>query len=515
MKIAFVPRSRVDELTKLRASILTKEMAQYSAATAETSLILIGMFDEDDAIVGYVAVNRPQDGHKTPHVEEEWKQACEIRGLMLSKAHRGQGLGSLLMHAALRFAQVSGYHITIASARYALVSWYKKFGFVPRPQATFKIGEVTYVPGFLRVNTIHPVIGHWPGTWELPYQPSCPNVCVHGNGSTEVTCKQIVRADVLDAPFLPSPQVRRACIDAETIRTTPPDPTSLVHAIAEARGVHPNTVLPGPGSSALMYAVFPQWFSEGSKVLLLTPTYAEYPHILHSLGCIVDEVPETVDVANIIRTTGSKYDGIVLVNPNSPSGNHMTGLESVLQCVDITTRVWVDETYIDYVGESASLERFASQSPNVVVCKSMSKCYALSGARVAYLVGNGVQLEAILHPPWWVSRIAQKLAIAALSPESRAYYAHEMKKTRDTVAHMIVKLRECGLDTIGRPVASFITCTCPEDADTLIKDLKKQNVYIRTAKGYPNCVRIAAQSPSKTERMIRAIRETLQKNQVL
>jgi histidinol-phosphate/aromatic aminotransferase/cobyric acid decarboxylase-like protein len=45
----------------------------------------------------------------------------------------------------------------------------------------------------------------------------------------------------------------------------------------------------------------------------------------------------------------------------------------------------VDETYIDYAGSGESVESLTAVHPNLVVCKSMSKAYALSGARVAYL----------------------------------------------------------------------------------------------------------------------------------
>lgn len=511
MKIDFVPSSRVDELARLRMAILTKEMAQYTTATKETSPIRIGIYDSSDRIAGYVAINRPEDGHKTPHIDDSWKDACEIRGLMVSRNHRGQGLGSLLMYAALRFAQVSGYTLMIGSARDTLVTWYQTFGFIPYPDESYTIGQQTYIPGYLRVQDIRPIIGQCPVSWCLPFPPATPNACVHGNGSTEVNDTDIIRADVLDAPFLPSPDVRRIVHDAmdmQYIRTTPPDPIHLKNALAEARGVRVDHILVGPGSSALMYTVFPQWFSRGSKILLVTPTYAEYPHLLNSIGCQVDEVPETRDVVDIIASRGSEYDGIVMVNPNSPSGSYIDDLERGLKHVDITTRVWIDETYIEYVGQHTSLEKYASRSPNVVVCKSMSKCYALSGVRVAYLVGSGVQLEGILHPPWWVSRVAQTLAIAALTPQSRVYYAEQIIETKKIVDYMIHMLRKCGLETIGSPVASYITCMVHgNDANSLVDALKAQGIYIRVARGYPNSVRIASQPWRKTRRLLAAIHE--------
>src|SRR6266576_385362 len=63
------------------------------------------------------------------------------------------------------------------------------------------------------------------------------------------------------------------------------------------------------------------------------------------------------------------------------------------------------------------------RSENVIVCKSMSKVYALSGARVAYLCAGPHQLEELraLTPPWVVSLPAQVAAVRALNDP--AYYA--------------------------------------------------------------------------------------------
>ena len=40
--------------------------------------------------------------------------------------------------------------------------------------------------------------------------------------------------------------------------------------------------------------------------------------------------------------------------------------------------IWVDETYIDYVAGAKSLESLTQSHEELIICKSMSKCYALS-----------------------------------------------------------------------------------------------------------------------------------------
>ena len=48
------------------------------------------------------------------------------------------------------------------------------------------------------------------------------------------------------------------------------------------------------------------------------------------------------------------------------------------------TRVWVDETYIEYAGEG-NRRAFAARRHNVMVCKSMSKVYALSNTGSVFM----------------------------------------------------------------------------------------------------------------------------------
>ena len=91
---------------------------------------------------------------------------------------------------------------------------------------------------------------------------------------------------------------------------------------------------------------------------------------------------------------------------NNPTGRHVErdDLARILCRLPADSRCWVDEAYVDYVGSDQSLEQFAASSTNVVVCKSLSKVYALSGMRAAYLVGGSHIVDAlrVLTPPWAV-----------------------------------------------------------------------------------------------------------------
>src|SRR5262249_2611030 len=115
------------------------------------------------------------------------------------------------------------------------------------------------------------------------------------------------------------------------LRTSPPTHCEgLIAAIARARGVAPDNILPGAGSSDLIFRALRQWLTPQSHALILDPTYGEYSHVLEQvIGCTVDRLtlrPEDdyrVGLARLEAALADRYDLVVLVNPNSPTGSHI------------------------------------------------------------------------------------------------------------------------------------------------------------------------------------------------
>src|SRR5882724_2332369 len=141
--------------------------------------------------------------------------------------------------------------------------------------------------------------------------------------------RELIGADVLDAWFDPSPRVLDTLREylPFLLRTSPPTHAEgLVEAIAEARGLDPCTILPGAGSSSLIFSCLPALIESGSTVLLLDPMYGEYGHFArHRLGANVTAyklAPEcgfsicTDDFSRMTREASPA--AVLLVNPNSP-----------------------------------------------------------------------------------------------------------------------------------------------------------------------------------------------------
>lgn len=312
----------------------------------------------------------------------------------------------------------------------------------------------------------------------------------------------VVNADVLDAWFPPAPKALLALRDhlPWLLRTSPPtDCGGFLEVVAEQRGVPAECLLPGGGSSDLMFLALPRWLDSGSRVTLLDPTYGEYRHILdHVVGCEVDALPLRraegygVDLGALQRSA-AESNLLILVNPNSPTGQHVARSELVqlLDAVPASTRVWIDETYVEYVGTAESLEQDVVRRKNAVVCKSMSKVYALSGARAAYLCGSTALLAPLRRsvPPWAVSLPAQVAAVAAL--QSPDYYAARYVEThalRGELAKALAALP--GVDVLVG-CANFLLCHLDDGLPTaaeVVARCREAGVFLRDAQAMGRCM---------------------------
>jgi histidinol-phosphate/aromatic aminotransferase/cobyric acid decarboxylase-like protein len=175
----------------------------------------------------------------------------------------------------------------------------------------------------------------------------------------------------------------------------------------------------------------------------------------------------------------------------------------------------VDETYIEYAGGvQQSLEQAASASENLIVCKSMSKVYALSGARVAYLCAGPHQLEELraITPPWVIGLPAQVAAVYALQDPD--YYAARYSETAGLRDELADRLRSLGWEVIPG-VANFLLCHLPERGPTaaaVVQECRGHGLFLRDAAAMgaglgDRTVRIAVKDSVTSARMFQVLKQ--------
>ncbi len=460
----------------------------------------------------------------------------EIRLLTVLAEHRDSDLAATLMVAAFRWIESRGGTRVVAIGRDEVAGMYLRGGMLPTGltvtsgAVSFELMHADVLQVRADFDALEPVVAAIERAvdWRLHVPLRKPAACFHGGESFDAVGTSfddlgrrhgVINADVLDAWFPPAPAVIETLTDdlGWLLRTSPPvDCAGLVEAIAAARDLEVTSILPGAGSSDLIFRALPHWLTRDSRVVLLDPTYGEYAHVLDKVvGCHVDRLPldpatsYQVDLPRLVELVASGPDLVVLVNPNSPTGRHLTvdDIGVLLAAAPPSTRLWVDETYVDYVGES--VESLIGQHDSLIVCKSMSKAYALSGARVAYLAAAPHQLEELraLTPPWVVGLPSQVAATRAL--ESSDYYAARWSETHELRDRLSDGLGQLGWDVVPGS-ASFVLAHLPPDGPTageVLAAARRQGLYLRdtTSMGGTvddRAVRLAVKDAETIDRML-------------
>ncbi|NGO14404.1 histidinol-phosphate aminotransferase family protein [Streptomyces sp. HC44] len=475
----------------------------------------------------------------------------EVRILTVEPRWRATAAAPLLMYAALRWIAARGGRRVAAMGRTELLDMYLAVGLRPVGRTvhsgalTFEVltGSVTELTKLAtdRYGTTLERLGSevdW--RLDMTFAPG-PDGCEHGGASFAAIGTdfrslhrrhRVVAADVLDAWFAPAPGVRAALAEdpAWAARTSPPTGAEgLLAEIATARGLPAETLAVGAGSSDLIFRAFGRWLTPESRVLLLDPGYGEYAHVTERvIGCRVDrfrlrrEDGWRIDPDRLSAAVASgHYDLVVVVNPNNPTGRHAPAAElrSLIAAAPARTRWWIDEAYLGYVDLTESLAGLAVTDPRVVVCTSLSKMYALSGMRAAYLVAEPNTAAQLRRwtPPWPVSLPAQLAAVAALrDPE---YYSDRWRRTHALRRQLAADL--AGLDetmVVEETVANFLTVILPSggpSAAQLVHECRRHDVYLRdlsplSPEYQGRTVRIAVKDTAENARIVAACQAALE-----
>ena len=474
----------------------------------------------DNTVVGFVAITPPNPhGYsidkyfsraETPVVYDDG--LYEVRLLTVVESSRHTLLAALLMYGALRYAQSQGARVIVAIGRREVMNLYERAGLQSHGLHA-QAGDVTYELMSAEVESLcshlskfSRLIQRFERSVDIAEIPGMPHEsesgCFHGGAFWEVIGdtfetlerrESIISADVLDAWFEPAPAVVQAlerCLSF-ALKTSPPTGgEGMRHVIARARGVSKNSILTGAGSSNLIFTALRGWVTPSSRVLILDPMYDEYAHVLEQvIGARVDRLRLSrthgyqIDRQQLKDSFSRGYDWVILVNPNSPTGRHLPRhqLEHLMAEAPKATRFWIDETYVDYVSEEQSLEVHAATSSNVVVVKSMSKAYALSGVRAAYLCASPGLVRETLRwsPPWAVSLPGQIAACKAFA--SLDYYRARWRETAILRGELQAGLEAQGWDVVPG-CANFLLCHLPRsapDAEESVAKVRARGLFIR------------------------------------
>ncbi|MGH8186857.1 MAG: histidinol-phosphate transaminase, partial [Steroidobacteraceae bacterium] len=189
-----------------------------------------------------------------------------------------------------------------------------------------------------------------------------------------------------------------------------PQPAELITHLAALYGVAPENVLAGRGSDEGIDLLVRAFCRAGQdSVLICPPTFGMYKVSARIQGAGVVEVPLVkergfaLDVAAVLAAWHSGVKLVFACTPNNPTGNLLEADAIQSLCSELAGRavVVVDEAYIEFA-RTESLIRTLDRFENLVVLRTLSKAFALAGARCGALIAHAdiVRLLARVITPY-------------------------------------------------------------------------------------------------------------------
>lgn len=296
--------------------------------------------------------------------------------------------------------------------------------------------------------------------------------------------KNLIKLNTNENPYPPSPKVLDAITSAvgEKLKLYPePNCEKLRGTIADYYGLKKEQIFAGNGSDEVLAFAFRAFFDPGSRIIFPALTYSFYPVYCKLFEIEYSNADMTIDYNIDTEQLVGRNCGIVLANPNAPTGT-IIDLGTIEQIVksNIDNVVIVDEAYIDFGGETCI--PLIKKYPNLLVIQTLSKSRSLAGIRVGFALGDIGLIEGLVKVKNSVnSYTLDMLAMegAAASFEDEEYF----KQTTSFVISTRERCKEWLIDNgffVTESKANFLFAKHPvQKGEYLQSALREQGILVR------------------------------------
>jgi len=391
-------------------------------------------------------------------------------------------------------------------------------------------------------------------TWEDKVRRVVPYVA-----GEQPKARNIIKLNTNECPYPPSPAVQIAAAELEEeyerLRLYPDmDAQPLAQMLAQKYGVTQDQVFVGVGSDDVLAMSFMAFFSSGGTILFPDITYSFYdvwaqlfriPYrqiplrddftideqdYIPGAGKATDDVlradaqmaegnaaEKTGDAGagsvaeDVLHTCGTGLGGIIIANPNAPTGIEMPQdkIEKIIaanqDCVVI-----VDEAYVDFGAASALplLEKYE----NLLVVQTFSKSRAMAGLRVGFAIGNEKLIRYLKDVKFSFNSYTMNLpsiAMGVAAVKDDAYFRSITGRIIETRETFKASLREMGFE-FPDSKTNFVFAKHPDfSGSELFAALRERSIIVRhwNRERISDYLRITIGTPEQMREVTRALKE--------
>jgi histidinol-phosphate aminotransferase len=351
------------------------------------------------------------------------------------------------------------------------------------------------------------------GVHEQPvYEPGKPIESVAQEYGLDPT--RIAKLASNENPFGPSPKAMAAAATALKYAHLYPDGAcgQLRKAIAEARGVDPDTIIVGNGSNEIIELLGHAFLRPGLEVVMGAQAFIVYKLVAKLFGATPVEVPMADfghDLKAMRAAVTERTRLLFVASPNNPTGvaNRAADLIELAESLPEQVIFCLDEAYAEYLESAPDLRAQISAGRKVFCMRTFSKIYGLGGLRVGYGYGAPELIELLqrVRQPFNVNSVAQAAAAASLSDHAFV----ERCRVANTAgrAQLVAGLEALGYATVGGE-ANFVLAEVG-DGRSFFGALQQRGIIVRPLAPYgmPGFVRVTIGTEAENVRFLKAAAE--------
>jgi histidinol-phosphate aminotransferase len=323
-------------------------------------------------------------------------------------------------------------------------------------------------------------------------------------------------------PELPDAEVVNASIYTARGRVNGyPDrhATGMRRMLAERHEVEPERIAVGNGAAELLQAAALALIAAGDELVTPWPSYPLYPLMAARAGgrpVAVDTGAggERLDALRAAVTERTRL--VVLCNPNDPTGTYVGAEQIAALAAALPERVHlvVDEALVHFQEAEPvdAVLRLTDALPRLLVVRTFSKVYGLSGLRVGYAVGSNAATRLLdaIAPVLGVNALSQAAIAQALKISDP-----EVERRRATVIEerhrVLAALGATELDFTDSQ-ANFAWIAAPGlSGAALANRLQRESVTVAPGGplGADDHIRVAIRDAAATNRFLSALAKAL------